>query len=187
MARDRLPRDRTRARGGLSDARRFGLHLVFAVLAALAFAATSGGLATRAVASETAASALAREMLVVVSVSGRHKFQVEIADTNESRARGLMFRETLAPDAGMLFDFQLEREVAFWMKNTLISLDMLFIEASGRIAHIARDTVPLSLELVPSRAKVRYVLEVPAGTAARLGIQPGDVVQSPTIAAGQGE
>ncbi|WP_208979010.1 DUF192 domain-containing protein [Stappia stellulata] len=126
---------------------------------------------------------LPREPLFVVSASGRHRFEVEIAETPQARARGLMYREALASDAGMLFDFQEEREVAFWMKNTLIPLDMIFIEASGRIAHIARETEPLSEELVPSRAVVRFVLEVPGGTAARLGIVPGDVVQSDVISA----
>lgn len=129
---------------------------------------------------------LRREQVLVVSASGRHKFEVEVADTATARSRGLMYRESLAADAGMLFDFHEEREVAFWMRNTLISLDMIFITAAGRIAHIARDTVPLSEELVPSRAVVRYVLEVPAGTSAALGIVPGDHVQSPTIAGAGG-
>ncbi|GGE93797.1 hypothetical protein GCM10007285_21790 [Stappia taiwanensis] len=130
-------------------------------------------------AGETAA--LRREPLLVVSQTGRHRFEVEIADTPAARATGLMHRTALADDQGMLFDFKKEKEVFFWMKNTLIPLDMLFVEASGRIAHIAREATPLSEELVPSRAEVRFVLEVKGGLAARLGIAPGDVLQSDTI------
>lgn len=158
---------------------------MFAVLVALLAAAIVGvapgaGVLVQGARAETALE-LRRETLLVISASGRHRFDVEIAETPQARARGLMYREALAPDAGMLFDFQEEREVAFWMKNTLIPLDMIFIEASGRVAHIARETVPLSEDLVPSRAVVRFVLEVPGGTAARLGIVPGDVVQSELI------
>lgn len=155
---------------------------IVAFLLALVSASVALVGAARGTEAETAPD-LRREALFVISASGRHRFDVEIAETPRARARGLMFRETLAADAGMLFDFQEEREVAFWMRNTLIPLDMIFIEASGRIAHIARETVPLSEELVPSRAVVRFVLEVPGGTAARLGIVPGDVVRSDLIAA----
>ena len=81
----------------------------------------------------------------------------------------------------MLFDFKSDGQVAFWMKNTLIPLDMLFIERGGRIAGIAENTVPLSEALVPSGAVVRFVLEVPGGTSAALGIGIGDRVDSPTI------
>ena len=104
---------------------------------------------------------LVREPLEIRSASGVHRFDVEVADTPQARSFGLMHRQHLAPDAGMLFDFREDREVAFWMKNTLISLDMLFIDRTGRIAHIAADTVPLSEDLVPSRAVVRFVLEIP--------------------------
>lgn len=127
------------------------------------------------------AAALRREPLLVISQTGRHRFEVEIADTPAARATGLMHRTALADDQGMLFDFKQEKEVFFWMKNTLIPLDMLFVEASGRIAHIAREATPLSEELVPSRAEVRFVLEVKGGLAAQLGIVPGDVLQSDTI------
>ncbi|WP_428697101.1 DUF192 domain-containing protein [Stappia sp.] len=126
---------------------------------------------------------LVREPLEIRSASGVHRFEVEIADTPQARSFGLMHRQHLASDAGMLFDFKEDREVAFWMKNTLISLDMLFIDRTGRIAHIAADTVPLSEDLVPSREVVRFVLEVPAGTSAALGIAPGDMATSATIKA----
>lgn len=126
---------------------------------------------------------LVREPLEIRSASGVHRFDVEVADTPQARSFGLMHRQHLAPDAGMLFDFREDREVAFWMKNTLISLDMLFIDRTGRIAHIAADTVPLSEDLVPSRAVVRFVLEIPGGTSAALGIAPGDMATSATIKA----
>lgn len=126
--------------------------------------------------------ALRREALSVTTAAGIvHRFQVEIADTPAARSRGLMYREALAADAGMLFDFKRDGQVAFWMKNTLIPLDMLFIERGGRIAGIAENTVPLSEALVPSGAVVRFVLEVPGGTSAALGIGVGDRVDSPTI------
>lgn len=135
---------------------------------------------------DRAQEGLRRETLAIVSASGRHRFEVEVAETGAARARGLMFRRELAADAGMLFDFRQDREVAFWMRNTLIPLDLLFIEKTGRIAHIARNAVPLSEELIPSRAVVRFVLEVPGGRAAELGVDVGDVVQGPTIAAAMG-
>ena len=113
-------------------------------------------------------------------------YRVELATTPRQHAYGLMHVEAMDADAGMLFIFDGMAVRSFWMKNTLIPLDMIFIEASGRVAHIARETEPLSEELVPSRAVVRFVLEVPGGTAAQLGIVPGDVVQSDLIgSAGQ--
>ena len=117
--------------------------------------------------------------LSVVTATGRHDFTVELALTLQQRARGLMFRQRLAVDAGMLFDFGSPERVAMWMKNTLIPLDMIFIKSDGIIANIASGTTPLSLAPVPSNGPVRGVLEVRAGTAARLGIRPGDRVRHP--------
>ncbi len=90
-----------------------------------------------------------------------------------------MYRKSLPEGRGMLFDFHRDQQVAFWMKNTYIPLDMIFIRGDGTIAHIAEDTVPLSEALVPSGAPVRAVLEVIAGTARKLGIKAGDKVASP--------
>lgn len=90
-----------------------------------------------------------------------------------------MFRKSLAPDAGMLFDFHTPDFQTFWMKNTVIPLDMIFIRADGRILRIAENTVPLSETLVPSGGPVRAVLEVIGGTAKKLGIAPGDRVTHP--------
>ncbi len=121
--------------------------------------------------------------LTIVTATGRHDFKVELALTPQQRARGLMFRKNLAADAGMLFDFGIPGKVAMWMKNTLIPLDMLFIKPGGIIANIAFGTTPLSLVPAPSNGPVRGVLELKAGTAARLGIRPGDRVMHPIFRA----
>jgi uncharacterized membrane protein (UPF0127 family) len=99
---------------------------------------------------------------------------VEIADNDASRAQGLMNRRSLAPDRGMLFDFHTPRPVSFWMRNTYISLDMIFIRQDGTILSIARKTRPLSDAPVPSGGPVRAVLEVIGGRAAEIGALPGD-------------
>ncbi|MDF2982005.1 MAG: hypothetical protein K0Q69_1777, partial [Devosia sp.] len=94
----------------------------------------------------------------------------------ESRAKGLMYRETLAPDAGMLFDFKESREVSFWMSNTLIPLDMVFITAEGLVANVHANARPLDLTSIPSDGPVMFVLEIPGGRAKELGIAAGDRV-----------
>jgi uncharacterized protein len=117
--------------------------------------------------------------LEIASKSGVHVFAVEMANTPEEQAKGLMFRRSLPEGQGMLFDFHQEQPTAFWMKNTYVSLDMIFIRGDGRILRIAENTVPLSEALVPSGGPVRAVLEVVAGTAKKLGIAPGDRVAHP--------
>lgn len=114
------------------------------------------------------------EALEIVTREGRHRFKVEIADDDAERARGLMHRRSLAADRGMLFIFPDERPVAFWMRNTLIPLDMIFIRANGTIRSIAHETVPLDETPVPSGGPVRAVLEVAGGRARQLGVLPGD-------------
>ena len=116
------------------------------------------------------------ESLDVVTAKGTAHFDVEVADTDRSRAKGLMNRKSLAPDRGMLFDFKTEREVAFWMRNTFIPLDMVFIQADGRVLSITRNAVPFDETPLPSGGPVRGVLEIPGGRAAEVGIQPGDRV-----------
>jgi uncharacterized protein len=118
------------------------------------------------------------QLVIASAGGGRHRFTVEIADTPQTRARGLMFRKSLPPATGMLFDFKRPQEVAFWMKNTLIPLDMLFVSARGRILAVHRNAVPLSLATIASPVPVRAVIELAGGTAARLGIAPGDRVLS---------
>ncbi len=117
--------------------------------------------------------------LTIESGGKRIPFKVEIADTDERRALGLMYRTTLAADAGMLFDFRRDEDVAMWMRNTRIPLDMLFIDRTGRIVNIAERAVPFSEATISSAAPVRAVLEVNGGTAARLGLRPGDRVIHP--------
>lgn len=125
------------------------------------------------------ALAFATGELTIEAVSGRHRFTIELAATPAERAQGLMFRESMPEDHGMLFDFETEQPVAFWMKNTPLPLDMLFIDKTGTIVRIAADTTPYSETPVPSRQPVRAVLELHAGTAARLGITPGAKVRHP--------
>ena len=120
--------------------------------------------------------AVAMETLEIASKSGVHTFAIELAVNDEQRARGLMFRKELPEGQGMLFDFHKEQPTSFWMKNTYIPLDMIFIRGDGRILRIAENTVPLSETLVPSGGPVRAVLEVIGGTAKKLGIAPGDRV-----------
>ncbi len=112
----------------------------------------------------------------IAGKGGTHSFLVEVVATDEDRARGLMYRKELPEGRGMLFDFKQEQEVAFWMKNTYIPLDMIFIRADGTIRRIAANTEPLSERTVPAGGPVRYVLEVIGGTARKLGIEAGDKV-----------
>lgn len=117
--------------------------------------------------------------LEIVTRNGVQVFAVELATTDEERATGLMYRKELADGKGMLFDFSPEQEVSMWMKNTYISLDMIFIGADGRITRIAENTEPLSTRIISSHGLARAVLEVPAGTAQKYGIRPGDRVAHP--------
>jgi uncharacterized membrane protein (UPF0127 family) len=114
--------------------------------------------------------------LTIASGARTHRFTVEVARTVEEQATGLMNRSSLAPDRGMIFPFETPREASFWMKNTLIPLDIIFVRTDGRIANIEANTVPLSLEPVLSVGPVGAVLEIPGGRSAELGIKPGDKV-----------
>ena len=114
-----------------------------------------------------------------ITASGTQRFMVEFADTPERRAVGLMHRQSMPADHGMLFDFKTDAPVAMWMRNTRIPLDMLFIARDGRIVNIAERTVPFSETSIPSKGPVRAVLELNGGTSARLGIKPGDHVSHP--------
>jgi uncharacterized membrane protein (UPF0127 family) len=117
--------------------------------------------------------------LTIVSTTGPHRFKVEVAETPEQMTQGLMFRRSLAPDAGMLFDYKEPTAATMWMRNTLIPLDMLFVDAQGRIVNIHQRAVPQSLDVIAAAAPVRVVIELNGGTAARLGIAPGDRVIHP--------
>lgn len=126
------------------------------------------------------ASAVPQSSVQVVGGDGRrHSFTVEMAVTEAEKAQGLMFRKSLAANAGMLFDFGRPRQVTMWMKNTLIPLDMLFIDAGGLVIHVEDYAVPGSLEPRGPTQPVLGVLEVAGGTARRLGLKPGDRVEHP--------
>ena len=141
--------------------------LLFVLTAALAFAAT-----------------FSTERLTIRKADGTtHAFTVELAISADQRAQGLMDRREMADDHGMLFDFGLTRRVAMWMKNTYLPLDMIFIRKDGTIARIAADTEPQSEAIIDSREPVHFVLELNAGSAMKLGIAPGDEVESETIKA----
>lgn len=120
-----------------------------------------------------------RSSLVVETGARAIKFDVELALNDVERSRGLMFRDKLGPYEGMLFDFHQEAPVSFWMKNTLIPLDMLFVDQQGRIINIHERAVPGSLDPIAAMAPARAVIELNGGTAAHLGIKPGDRVIYP--------
>ncbi|WP_239467972.1 DUF192 domain-containing protein [Microvirga arvi] len=124
--------------------------------------------------------AQALETLSVAMQAGQKQtFKVEVARNDADRAQGLMFRRSMPADQGMLFDFVRVEPVSMWMQNTYLPLDMLFIRADGTIARIAANTEPLSTRTIPSGEPVLAVLELNAGTAAKLGIKPGDRVEHP--------
>ncbi|HMS19849.1 DUF192 domain-containing protein [uncultured Sphingorhabdus sp.] len=124
----------------------------------------------------TSEAGLEQTRLCVVSGSRTHSFTVEIARTSPQQARGLMFRTELADDKGMIFPFGEPRMASFWMKNTVIPLDIIFVRADGKIENIAANTVPYSTDPVESTAPVAAVLELRGGLTAQLGIKPGDTV-----------
>lgn len=115
--------------------------------------------------------------LTITSNGRTHRFTVEVARSVEEQRMGLMNRQQLAPDRGMIFPFESERIASFWMRNTLIPLDLIFIRADGSITNIEANTVPLSEDPVLSYEPVTAVLEIPGGRSAELGIKPGDKVK----------
>lgn len=123
--------------------------------------------------------ALEQIELQIQTDTATHPFTVEVARTPDEQARGLMFRESLAPNVGMLFPFSEPRPASFWMKNTLIPLDMIFVRSDGTIARIAVNTTPLSLAPVGVGEPVAAVLEIAGGRSVELGIDEGDRVSWP--------
>lgn len=144
----------------------------------IALAAVLGLGAIPVAVAKPAASASAARTTPLTIISGKRKFafRVEVARTGAEQARGLMFRKSLGPDQGMIFPMNPPRFASFWMKNTLIPLDMIFIRRDGTIVNIAARTVPQSLEPMESFEPVGAVLEVAGGRTAALGIKPGDRV-----------
>lgn len=119
------------------------------------------------------------DSLEIVTSTGRHIFQVEVVDNDATRERGLMDRRYVAPDHGMLFEFDRDAPVSFWMKNTYIPLDMIFISPSGVVTHIATNAEPLSERVIPSGGPCIAVLELNGGTAGSIGLKVGDKVRHP--------
>jgi len=145
------------------------LHFVAAMIAIVGLLTVYG----------ISARAAELEPLEIVTKTGVHVFSVELAKTEEQRRTGLMYRKELPEGRGMLFDFSPEQNVSMWMKNTYISLDMIFIGSDGRILRVAENTVPQSEKIIPSGGPAKGVLEVIAGTARKYGIKPGDRVAHP--------
>lgn len=143
-------------------------------------AASSSASPTRAEATQTARHPVSGLEVIPLSVGSheqKHDFRVEVALSPMEQARGLMFRTELGPDEGMIFPRDTPGIASFWMKNTPLPLDIIFIGPDGRIINIAANTVPYSLDPVSSEAEAGAVLEIPAGRAAELGIGPGDMVR----------
>jgi uncharacterized membrane protein (UPF0127 family) len=128
-----------------------------------------------------AACSNAGEKLVLHTAKGDFAFTIEIADDPAERAQGLMFRDTLAADAGMLFDYHQEQMASFWMQNTLIPLDMIFIGADGIIKNIHVNARPLDTTSIPSVYPIRFVLEIPGGRSTEIGLAVGDRVEHPLV------
>lgn len=121
--------------------------------------------------------------LVLHSSTGDYTFNVEVVDTPESRAKGLMFVQELADDAGMLFDFKEERPVSFWMRNTFIPLDMIFVGADGVVKNIHVNARPHDVTGIPSQGPVQFVLEIPGGRSVEIGLKPGDTMEHDRVGA----
>jgi uncharacterized membrane protein (UPF0127 family) len=149
--------------------RAIGVRLAAAFAFVLVLAASLG----------VAAQAAEPDSLEIVTSTGRHAFQVEIANSDATRERGLMDRRYMAADHGMLFEFDREAPVAFWMKNTYIPLDMIFIAPSGVVTHIVANAEPLSERVIPSGGPCVAVLELNGGAAASIGLKVGDKVHHP--------
>ncbi len=143
--------------------------------AGLLVASVTGGAAS-------ADGSCASGQLDILAAGGVSRFSVEIADTGAERSKGLMFRSQMASMAGMLFVYDSPRPVSFWMKNTLIPLDMIFADASGTVTRVKAHAEPGNLTPVDGGAGVQYVVEVNAGMAGNLGIGPGAVLRHPAIA-----
>jgi uncharacterized protein len=152
--------------------RRLSRRLMFGI----PFVLAAGGACAQ---SENDGVKFERSSLVIVTAAREIKFDIDMATTEPQREHGLMFRKELGAYEGMLFDFFREQPVAFWMKNTLIPLDMVFIAADGTVRHVHANAVPMSTDTIPSEAAVRAVLEINGGTARLLGIKPGDKVKHP--------
>lgn len=121
------------------------------------------------------------DRLVARTATGDYTFTVEVVDTPATRQQGLMFRQSLGKDAGMLFDFKQEQETAFWMQNTFIPLDMIFISSDGVVKTIQVNAKPHDTTSIPSQVPVQFVLEIPGGRSVEIGLKPGDRIEHPRM------
>ncbi len=168
-SRSEIPEKAGRSMLSLNFRRGVGRARLWIVLTAVvAFCGVSAG-----------ARAASVQPLEIVTKSGVQVFSIEMATTEQEKETGLMYRKELADGKGMLFDFSPEQQVSMWMKNTFISLDMIFIRADGRILRIAENTEPQSTKIIPSGGLAKGLLEVIAGTARNYGIAPADRVAHP--------
>ena len=151
--------------------------MIGAVAAAMVAISACNGAPSSASDTTASPAGLAIVPLTITQGARTHRFRVEVARTSREQAQGLMFRSALAADAGMVFPFDPPRFASFWMKDTLIPLDMIFVRADGSIDRIAENTVPQSLEPVGSGGEVAAVLELAGGSAARLGIDETAIVR----------
>ncbi|PPD45358.1 MAG: hypothetical protein CTY15_04605 [Methylocystis sp.] len=156
---------------------------------------TAWGFAKHAVASATLATVIAfllvfpaaalraeaLQKLQFVTTTGPHDFVVELADTPDERAKGLMYRRAMPADHGMLFDFHQVMPVMMWMKNTYIPLDMVFVSREGYVTSVATDARPMSEEIISSGQPAYAVIELNAGVARKIGLAPGDEVRHPAF------
>jgi len=129
------------------------------------------------------ASAAGTDTLILETASGEHRYTVEIASSDRERAKGLMFRRSLPETGGMIFIYDPPQPVAMWMRNTYISLDMIFIAPDGTVRRIETNTEPFSTDIIPSGGAVAAVLELNAGEAEKVGLKPGDRVVFPGLGA----
>lgn len=152
------------------------LKFLFAALVAVPAACQP---AANPVALERSAAGLDQVPLTIVSSGKTHRFTVEVARSVEQQQMGMMNRNSLAPDRGMIFPYDPPQPVAFWMKDTLISLDLIYVAPGGKILRIEANAVPLSLDQLPSGGPIEAVLELAGGRSAELGLKPGDQVSWP--------
>jgi uncharacterized protein len=143
-----------------------------AALVSFCLLAASGILAD-----STVMAKMRREMLTLKTAAAEHIIDIEIAETMEEKALGLMFRTAVPDNTGMLFPYGDPQDITMWMRNTYVSLDMVFIRADGIVHRVAARTEPLSEKIISSEGNVSAVLELGAGAAERLGLKPGDLVR----------
>jgi uncharacterized protein len=155
---------------------------VFSRIAWRRFGAPAFALVCLALIDSVSDSAQTTDKLEILTSTGVHAFSVELASNDAEREKGLMYRRFMPPDRGMLFDFKHEEPVMFWMKNTYIPLDMIFISRNGTVTSIAANAEPLSENLIPSGGPCYGVLEVNGGVAARISLKPGDKIRHPMFA-----